>query len=243
MTARTAIRILLATGLLAGARGACVHGADQPPFSVRMQQATSPEAQRLAWMNRGRVILGEWAPRIRILLGDNSPDAGLHLVLESGHMDRPACVVREKGKKPVMKVSADWITRNPAGKGLLVHELTHVIQDYPAPAQDASKPSWIVEGIADWIRFFNFEKPVGIPTPTPGCHLNGYREAADFLNWANKRYPGLIRSLHLRLKKGTYNDDCFQELTGKPLDILQLEHVKAQAPKSETRSAGTRMGS
>ena len=229
MTSRTAIRIILAMGLISGAQGLRLHASEPPPLSVRMQKAAAPESRRQAWENRARVILKEWTPKVRTLLGDNAngsaPD--FDFMLETGRMGKPAIVLREKGRKPVLKVSADWVTAHPEDKGVVIHELTHLLQDYPEPAKDFSKPKWLVEGIADWIRFFNFEKPVNIPAPTAGCHLNGYREAANFLDWANKRYPGLIRSLHKQLKGGTYSDNSFQELTGKSLEKLQLEHVKA----------------
>jgi hypothetical protein len=44
-----------------------------------------------------------------------------------------------------MEFDAQWITDHPDDFGMVIHELTHVIQAYPAAGD---KPGWLVEGIA-----------------------------------------------------------------------------------------------
>ena len=106
---------------------------------------------------------------------------------------------------------------------MIVHELTHVVQAYPK-----YDPVWLVEGIADYVRFFHFEPEANRPHPDPkkaNCR-DSYRTTAAFLDWAVRRYdPDLVRKLDRALKAGTYSDDLFRQSTGKPLDQLNAEWV------------------
>ena len=46
-----------------------------------------------------------------------------------------------------MEFDAQWISDHPDDFGMVIHELIHVIQAYPAAGD---KPGWLVEGIAAW---------------------------------------------------------------------------------------------
>ena len=52
----------------------------------------------------------------------------------------------------VMTVNSGWCRAHPEDTGLTVHEMAHVVQAYAG-----YNPSWLVEGIADYIRWIKFE--------------------------------------------------------------------------------------
>ena len=43
-----------------------------------------------------------------------------------------------------------FASEHPEDTGMVIHELTHIIQNYPSP-----DPGWVTEGIADYIRRLN----------------------------------------------------------------------------------------
>ena len=49
--------------------------------------------------------------------------------------------------------SAKWFTDHPDDVGAVIHELCHVVQGY----RKKQPPGWVTEGIADYVRWFNFE--------------------------------------------------------------------------------------
>jgi hypothetical protein len=119
-------------------------------------------------------------------------------------------------------ISADWVRKHPDDFGMVVHELTHVIQRYPP-----NKAGWLVEGIADYVRYFHFEpgKKFAPLDPVKASYRQGYGTTARFLDWLERRKPGIVRRLNGALREGRYDDGLFQEYGGKPLDDLWREFV------------------
>jgi hypothetical protein len=72
----------------------------------------------------------------------------------------------------VITISGKWITEHPDDLGMVIHELVHVVQGYP---NSRHKAGWLVEGIADYIRWWRYEPeaprpridPAKSSTPTP----------------------------------------------------------------------------
>jgi hypothetical protein len=86
-------------------------------------------------------------------------------------------------------------------------------------------PTWLVHGIADYIRFFKFE-PGGLDPPDPATarYDGDSRETAAFLAYLVASYdPALVRRLNAALREGRYTDDIWVSLTGKPLRELGEE--------------------
>jgi hypothetical protein len=112
-------------------------------------------------------------------------------------------------------------------EGIMVHELTHIIQlPYPDKV-----PGWLVEGIADYNRWVRYEPhnygsgPVG----KGESYKEGYGRAADFLGWVERHYDRkLLHEMHAEACAGKYTDDLFRKLTKKPLDRLWAEYVEAK---------------
>ena len=142
-----------------------------------------------------------------------------------------------------------WFSRNLDGEaaGAVIHELVHVVQQYgrarraqnQQPPADASaggapaerprrprNPGWLVEGLADWIRWFNYEPENLRPRPNPerAKHTDSYRTSGHFLNYVVNKYDKeLIRKLNAAMREGKYEEGIWKQLTGKTLDELGAE--------------------
>src|ERR1700689_1925104 len=79
--------------------------------------------------------------------------------------------------------SVKYFKSHPDDIGAMVHETVHCVQAYRTHG-----PGWLVEGIADYIRFFKFE-PGKIGNLARDPHFDGsYRTSAAFLNFAAEKY-------------------------------------------------------
>lgn len=158
-------------------------------------------------------------------------------------------------------VSEKWIQGEMNGEavGAIVHESVHVIQQY-----HSDTPSWLVEGIADYLRWFKFEpqshgadlvwmRKLNIPddcsivVPCTDGHFSprydtSYRISANFLNWVSENYDSkLVTMLNADLRQGKYTPDFWKRQTGKTVQELGEEwkqQIEAQLhPAVATRRA------
>lgn len=122
-------------------------------------------------------------------------------------------------------VSVEWLRQHPGDIGMLTHELTHAVQQYPQP-----NPSWLTEGIADYARklYGPEEQPDwSLPELSPrNSWTDSYRVTARFLEWLDQTHPGTVDKLHTKLQAGAYRDDQFEEFTGVPLEKLWTQCVR-----------------
>jgi len=117
-------------------------------------------------------------------------------------------------------VSAAWIKKHPEDLGMIAHELTHVIQHYT----HGERPGWLVEGVADYIRYYFVEpgtKGAGF-NPERG-YKGGYNPAAAMLNWLEAKNPGIVIKLNAMLREGKYTGVLFKELAGGDPDAVWEE--------------------
>lgn len=122
---------------------------------------------------------------------------------------------------PRIEVSAKYALAHPKDLGMIVHEMVHVVQSYPN-----YDPGWLVEGIADWVRWFNYEDVDKRPHPKAArAHArDAYQTTGAFLSWATGKYDAdLVPKLNAALQKNVYKEDLFKEYTGKTLDELDAE--------------------
>jgi hypothetical protein len=129
-----------------------------------------------------------------------------------------------------IKVSVEWLKKNPDDVALLTHELTHSVQGYRAA------PSWMTEGIADYARL------IYGPKEQPGWSLperltarqsykDSYRTTARFLVWLDAKHPGIVDKLHRKLQDRDFSVDDFKTITGSTVDALWDECVKDLSKK------------
>ena len=128
------------------------------------------------------------------------------------------------------RVSSHWIEKNPDDIGLVIHELTHVIQAYPSP-----HPGWLTEGVADYIRWAIYEgKPLDwFPIDKkPQGYKASYQVTGGFLLWLElDRAPGIVRKLNAAMRHKAYDQEVFKTETGLTLDELWDAYLKERAEK------------
>ncbi|PPQ79896.1 hypothetical protein CVT25_002952 [Psilocybe cyanescens] len=113
--------------------------------------------------------------------------------------------------------------------GVLVHEVVHCYQ-YDARG---SCPGGLVEGIADFVRLNESLAPPHWRRSAGGKWDDGYDRTAFFLDWIeHSSGKGTIQKLNHRMKRSTYNNALFQELTGTPIDELWANYGKFLDEKS-----------
>ncbi len=123
--------------------------------------------------------------------------------------------------------------------GAVVHEMVHVVQSYGravrANPNAVTAPGWVVEGIADYVRWFLYEPQ------THGAEISkrnfdkarydaSYRISANFLEWVARRYDrDLVRKLNTAAREGRYDEALWQTWTGKRVQELGDDWRQEQA--------------
>jgi hypothetical protein len=117
--------------------------------------------------------------------------------------------------------AADFFKEHPDDFGAMIHETAHVVQNYRVPGN----PSWLVEGVADYVRFFKYEPgKIGRLNPRIARHDGSYRMSAAFLAYLTEKYDKeIVRKLNKMMREGEYKKEIFQKLTGKSLEKLGEE--------------------
>ncbi len=193
-----------------------VHLQADPPRSVAKIEVDATESPELAdFAKKVQQVSEKWYPIIiEYLPGDGfvPPD---HVT-----------IIFRKDYKGVAGTSRDRITASVAyfnthqdDVGAFVHELVHVVQAYRA----RNVPGWLIEGIADYIRWFKYEPPGKRPHPNPdnAKYSDSYRTSAHFLNWAAEKYDkDLVAKINAACRKGQYSEELWKTLTGKTLEEL-----------------------
>lgn len=121
--------------------------------------------------------------------------------------------------KNLIEVDLDYARKNPYDPGVLTHELTHVMQNYPE--------SWLTEAIANYSsqlygpRREDIYRSAAKYIPGATYTSDPYDTGARFLFWIaqNKRHD-IVDQLHRLLQAGKYTSNSFVQLTGKTLKQL-----------------------
>ena len=166
------------------------------------------------WGNKAGTLCVEWFPKIAALLPSDGFAAPHEVTL---YFDpKMKGVAHAAGGK--ITISADYVRGHRDDLGMVVHELTHVVQSYPPGG-----PGWLVEGIADYIRIVHFEPQAPRPKLdiAKASYTDGYKTTAIFLEWVEKNQTaGLVIQLNAALRKGAYNDALWKTVSGKTVDEL-----------------------
>lgn len=117
--------------------------------------------------------------------------------------------------------SVAYFKRHPDDIGAMVHETVHIVQSYRV----RGNPGWLVEGIADYIRFFKYEPgKLGRINPRRARYDGSYRVSAAFLAYLTEKYDkDIVRKLNKMMRQGEYKKELFQKWTGKTLEQLGEE--------------------
>jgi hypothetical protein len=193
--------------------------ADDKPKVPRVEVDTSEVPELKDWGEKSKVLVEKWYPRVAAYLAspDYAPPDRVRIVFRKEMRG----VAYTSGNRIV--IAADWVKKHPDDWGMVIHEMTHVIQSYRG-----ASPGWLVEGIADYVRLYRYEPKSPRPRVNPrrASYRDGYRTTAAFLAWATQRYDKeLVPALNRALRERSYSDALFQKRTGKGLDELWKEFV------------------
>ena len=170
--------------------------AEPKPGSVQVQVDTSEVPDAAPWGAKAKTLVEKWQPIIADLLKSDgfTPPSKVKIVFKND-MKVPAYA-----SGSTITIDADWIKKHPDDYGMVVHELTHVIQSYPRSKRN---DGWLVEGIADYVRFFKYEPETKIAVSPRASYRNGYRTTAKFLDWIEKTHDkDMVAKLNKALRKG-----------------------------------------
>jgi len=181
-------------------------------------------------------MLAEWYPRIAAMLpseGFRPPKAFLVTI-------KPGSGVAATGGTRIT-ANSTWLKRelDREALGALLHEEVHVLQQYRGRRDNPDgprvrPPGWLVEGIPDYIRWFQYEPQshgadVIWLRARPNLELRydaRYRVTANFLNYVMEHYDKnreLLAKVNAACRLGTYNDALWKTVTGKTLEELDNE--------------------
>lgn len=117
--------------------------------------------------------------------------------------------------------SVKFFKDHPDDVGAMVHETAHVVQSY----RSRNNPGWLVEGVADYVRYFKFEPEKTRRLDPQRARYNGsYHTSASFLAYlCNKYDKQAVLKINQQMRDGKYTDAIFEQLTGKTLKELDEE--------------------
>ena len=138
--------------------------------------------------------------------------------------------------------SVAWFKQNLEGEalGAVVHEMVHVVQQYRRAPGGARNPGWLVEGVADYIRWFNYEPDSVRPKPRAdrANYNDSYRTTGHFLDYLMKKYDKqIVKKLHAAMRQGKYSVDLWKQLTGKTMEELGAEWKQTLPGAAEAKPA------
>lgn len=197
---------------------------------------TSVAADLAEWTEKELIpVVKDWYPRIVKLLPSEGFEARTNVTIR--FRDNMGRTPASAGGGSI-NCNAEWFRRNLKGeaRGSVVHEMVHVVQNYSRARRsnpDAPRtPGWLVEGLADYIRWFLYE-PEAKGAEITARNLSrakydaSYRITGNFLNWVVNKYDKeIIRKLNAAAREGKYSEDLWKQHTGKTLQELGDEWRK-----------------
>jgi hypothetical protein len=193
-----------------------------PPIVVDASDMPSGQA----WGDKAKEVATAWYPIITSLLAteDYKPRKEIKFVIKK-EISAPAWAAGD-----TITINGKWITEHPDDLGMIVHELTHIVQSYP---RNKANVGWLVEGIADYVRWWRYEPEAPRPKidPEKNKYTDSYRVTAYWLAWVSRKYDmRLVPALDRELRKGEDPIPVFSKMSGKSPEELWKEFVAAIKP-------------
>lgn len=171
-----------------------------------------------AWAVVTAGLCQKWYPAVCATLGADSPPHRMTLrvvpKLDPG--------VGAHAEESTITVSVESILHDPANYGSMIHELTHIAQGYTYGWFRNRGIGWLVEGLADYVRFYVYEVDPTFGGIRPGkSHFDdGYRATACFLDYIVRTYdPNFVKKLHHALRDGKMNNAVFNRMLAEDRDV------------------------
>lgn len=191
----------------------------QPEVKVIVDTSEVPELKE--WGDNAAKLIQQWHPKIAEMLKQDGfkPPREIHVVFKKD-MEGVAHTIRNQ-----IVIAGNWVKKHPEDTGMVIHELVHAIQAYPRGG-----PFWLVEGIADYIRFYKYEPQTGLRgiNPERQSYRDGYRTSAQFVAWLENTNPGIVQKINEAIRKHEYRNVMIREMTGKSVEQLWDEFVQTE---------------
>ena len=220
--------------------------AEKGKYQITINTSETPDLTE--WAHKELApVLQKWYPKIvKMLPSEGYQAPGRLSITFSPNMQGVAAASGTS-----VRCGAGWFRRQLQGeaKGAVVHELVHIVQQYGRARRtnrNATRtPGWLVEGIADYIRWFLYEPQ------TRGAEVNrrniararydsSYRITGNFLNWVTETYDkNIVRKLNAAARQGKYNEELWKEATGHTVQELGDEWKKSLEKKIATETDAT----
>jgi len=223
--------MILAVGFAFSLALSSQHGLERYIYPLAPQRPCPPVAvdvtdfpQGKEWGAAARSLVEGWYPLIVSLLSTQEFKQPSKITLTiKKEISAPAYASGDE-----ITINGKWITDHPGDLGMVIHELTHVIQRYPGSKFESG---WLVEGIADYVRWWRYEPEAKRQHITDKNKItDGYGVTASFLAWASKKYDSrLVPMLDSALRKAADPMPVFRSVTGKSADDLWKEFLAAVA--------------
>jgi hypothetical protein len=193
-------------------------------------------------------VAREWYPKIVKLLRSEGFAAPTNVTIQFREAMGETPASAGGGR---INCNINWFRRNLKGEALgsVVHEMVHVVQQYGRARRinpNATRtPGWLVEGIADYVRWFLFEPQSNGAEITQrnisrARYDASYRITANFLNWVAGKYDkNIVLRLNAAAREGKYNDDLWKTGTGKTVQELGDEWKRAHEERLAVHPGAT----
>jgi hypothetical protein len=185
------------------------------PVEIALDVTDAPEMK--AWGEKVIRVCEHEYPDICAFLASPgyTPPTQIRMALKSDYNG----VAEASGAR--IKGSVKYFTKNPNDIGAMVHETVHCVQQY----KGRGNPGWLVEGIADYVRFWRYEPgKAGRLQPERAKYDGSYRTTAAFLAFLTERYDRqAVPKLNAMCREGRYTPEVWRTLTGKSVEELNQE--------------------
>ena len=195
-------------------------------YEIAFDLSQTPELKE--WVDaRLKPVCEKWYPMIVEMLPSEGYTAPERFTIVF-HKDMRG-VANASGRR--INCAAPWFKRNLEGEavGAVVHEMVHIVQQYRRARGGNRNPGWMVEGLADYIRWFLYEPDDKRPRPNPARakYTDSYRTTAAFLAYVKETHDKeIIRKFNTAMREGKYSAELWKDYTGKTADDLWADYVK-----------------
>jgi len=213
---------------------------DGGKYQITIDPAGAPDLTNWAFATLAPVVQ-EWYPKLIAALPSEGFVPPPHVTIRIEPELRNGTPAWTVGSR--IDLNGEWFRKNLKGEavGAVIHEMVHVVQRQYWRARrqpDAvAVPGWLVEGIPDYIRFFQFE---------PESHGaddiwlkrqrfsslrydKSYRISANFLKWVSEKYDSnIVVKLNAAARLGQYKPDLWKTSTQKSVEELGAEWLEAK---------------
>lgn len=198
-----------------------------PTLVPRFEADYSQDPSLQPWALAAESLCQVWYARVVQILDSDDTQRPLNPVVKiifEKELNIPAYAAGSE-----LHISGAWVKAHPDDFGMVIHELTHLVQRY-----GRNRAGWLVEGIADYVRLHHYETQVPRPRLNfdRAKYTDAYKTTAMFLIWIEGNHgPTVVQRLGKALRAGNYSDELFKELTGKDVDALWADFAAATKAK------------